>query len=189
MSKFKIVDNRTFQQRAADFGRSAMFWKGRKKGIIHTRDITWNDLREVFFPKDFDEKYGYLGYIHTTEGSDISEVIRPLVLAMDKKAKPALCPRWFLRLLDLFGNDKSIVRVRNWRLSKLSQRLTKGIRFMDWKTKWEWYDLRISIVADRELQDMASKIERDYYTKGKQKEALIELMEADEKSGLYGSDL
>lgn len=189
MSKFKIVDNRTFQQRAADFGRSAMFWKGRKKGMIHTRDITWNDLREVFFPKDFNEKYGYLGYIHTTEGSDISEVIRPLVLAMDKKAKPALCPRWFLRLLDLFGNDKSIVRVRNWRLSKLSQRLTKGIRFMDWKTKWEWYDLRISIVADRELQDMANKIERDYYTKGKQKEALIELMEQDEKSGLYGSDL
>jgi len=175
VNKFKIVDNRTFQQRAADFGLSAMFWKGREKGIIHTRDITWDDMREVFFPKDFNEKYGYLGYIYTSENGDAGKVIRPLILAMDKKAKPKWCPRWFLRLLDLFGNDKSIVRVRNWRLSKLSQRLTKGIRFMDWKTKWEWYDLRISIVADQELHDMADKIARDYYEKGKQEEALIEL--------------
>ena len=88
MNKFKIKDNRTFQQRAADFGRSAMFWKGRKKGMIHTRDITLDDLREVFFPKDFNEKYGYLGYIYASESSDAGNVIRPLIIAMDKKAKP-----------------------------------------------------------------------------------------------------
>jgi hypothetical protein len=159
--------------------------KGRKKGIIHTRDIVLDDIREVFFPKDFNEKYGYLGYIYTSDDGDAGKVIRPLVLAMDKKAKPKWGPRWFLRLLDLVGNDKSIVRVRNYKVSKLFQRITKGMRFMDWKTKWEWYDLRISIVADQELQDMASKIERDYYKKGKQKDALIELMKEDERNGLY----
>lgn len=186
MSKFKIVDNRTFQQRAADFGRSAMFWKGRKKGMIHTRDITLEDLREVFFPKDFNEKYGYLGYVYSSESSEAGKAIRPLILAMDKKAKPMLCPRWFLRLLDLFGNDKSIVRVRNRRLSNLFRKLTKGYRFIDWKTKWDWYDLRISIYGCQELQDMADAIERDFYDRGKREEALEELMEHDEENGLYG---
>jgi hypothetical protein len=175
MSKFKIKDNRTFKQRAVDFGLSAMFWKGRKKGMIHTRDITLDDLREVFFPKDFNEKYGYLGYIYISESNEVGEVIKPLILAMDKKAKPKWCPRWFLRLLDLFGNDKSIVRVRNFRLSNLFRKLTKGYRFIDWKTKWDWYDLRISIYGCKELQDMADQIERDYYEKGKREEALIEL--------------
>jgi hypothetical protein len=32
---------------------------------------------------------------------------------------------------------------------------------------------------------MASKIERDYYKKGKQKDSLIELMKEDERNGLY----
>jgi hypothetical protein len=175
VNKFKIKDNRTFKQRAVDFSLSAMFWKGRKKGMIHTRDITLSDLREVFFPKDFSEKYGYLGYIYTSDDGGASQVIRPLILAMDKKAKPKWCPRWFLRLLDLFGNDKSIVRVRNRTLSNLHHKLTKGYRFMDWKTKWDWYDLRISIYGCKELQDMADQIERDYYDKGKREEALIEL--------------
>jgi len=172
-----------------DLGQSALFWKGREKGMIHTRDITWDDLREVFFPKDFNEKYGYLGYIYVSESSEIGKVLKPLIVAMDKKAKPMLCPRWFLRLLDLFGNDKSIVRVRNGALSNLFRKLTKGYRFIDWKTKWEWYDLRICIHACQELQDMADAIENDYYDKGKQKDALIELMEADKAAGMYDVDL
>jgi hypothetical protein len=36
---------------------------------------------------------------------------------------------------------------------------------------------------------MASKIERDYYKKGKQKDVLIELMNEDERNGLYVDDL
>lgn len=184
-SKFSIKDHRTVLQRAADFGKSLLFWKGRGKGMIHTRDITWADLREVFFPKDFNEKYGYLGYVYASETSDAGKVIRPLVLAMDRKAKSWWCPRWFLRLLDLLGNDKSIVRVRNRGLSNLFRKLTKGYRFIDWKTKWEWYDLRISIHGCKELQDMADQIERDYYDSGKRKDTLVELMEQDKTSGMY----
>lgn len=28
---------------------SILFWKGRSKGMIHTADISWRDLRAVFF--------------------------------------------------------------------------------------------------------------------------------------------
>lgn len=74
---------------------------------------------------------------------------------MDYEAKPWWCPRWFLRFLDVFGNDKSIVRVRNRTLHNLHRKLTKGITFVDYKTKWQWYDLRISVAAPQYIQDLA----------------------------------
>jgi hypothetical protein len=92
----------------------------------------------------------------------------PLVLAMDYEAKPYWCPRWFLRFLHVFGNDKSVVRVRNRKLSDLHRKLTKGIVFFDWKTKWYDYDLRISISAPKHLQDLADDIEHGFYSRGRQ---------------------
>lgn len=161
---------RAFKERAANFAQSMLFWKGRKKGIIHTRDIEWSDFREIFFPRDFNEKYSYLGNIYVSDSGAYYDAIRPLILEMDKKAKPAWCPRWFLRFLEVFGNDRSIVRVRNRKLHNLHTSLTKGYRFIDWKTKWSWYDLRISIHADKHLQDMADRIEDEFYKKGKAQE-------------------
>ena len=188
MSKFKIVDNRTFQQRAADFGRSAMFWKGRKKGMIHTRDITLDDLREVFFPKDFNEKYGYLGTHLWNEEGDYFNALYPLVLAMDHEAKPKFCPRWFLRFLHVFGCDRSIVRVRNWTLHNLLRKLTKGIAFVDWKTKWHSYDLRISIHAPMHLQNLADDIEQGFYSRGAQEELVAKIKQLDPNAGIiWGS--
>ena len=145
--------------------RNIVIFRGKKArvGPVHTMRITVGHILDVFFPRDFNDKYGYLGYIYTSDKGPYSGVIRPLILAMDKKAKPWWCPRWFLRFLELFGNDNSIVRVRNRKLHDLHRRLTKGYRFMDWKTKWVWYDLRISIAACEELQDMANKIESDFY--------------------------
>ena len=175
MSKFKIKDERSFKQKTKDFGLSMLFWKGRKKGIIHTRDIKWSDIGEILFPKDDNEKYSYLGYIYVSKGtperpSAYYNSIMEVVLAMDKKAKPVWCPRWFLRFLHVFGSDKSIVRVRNFPLHNLLRKLTKGYVFWDWKTKWDWYDLRISITGDRELNELVSRIERDFYKKGKSEE-------------------
>jgi hypothetical protein len=60
-SKFEIKDERTFGEKLKSFLQSLLFWKGRKKGMIHTRNLMWSDLRYIFFPKDFAEKYGYLG--------------------------------------------------------------------------------------------------------------------------------
>lgn len=168
----------TFKQRLNNIKYTFLFWKGRSKGIIYTRDITLDDFRYIFFPKGFEEKYGYLG-TSVWESSHHFKALYPLVLAMDYEAKPKWCPRWVLRFLNVFGNDKSIVRVRNRRLAELHSKLTKGIRFIDWKTKWSDYDLRISIVGPKYLQDLADNIEEGVYSRGYKQELIDELKELD----------
>ena len=176
----------TFKQRLTSLKYSFLFWKGRKKGMIHTRRLEWSDLRYIFFPSELD-MYGYLGITFYRE-SEMTKVLRPLVLAMDYEAKPFWCPRWFLRFLHVFGNDKSLVRVRNRRLSNLLTKLTKGIGFWDWKTKWTHYDLRISIAAPKHLQDLAGWIEHGYYYKGRQKELVEQILELDPNASIiWGS--
>jgi hypothetical protein len=177
-SKFEFKDNRPFKDKAIDFSRSLLFWKGRSKGIIHTRNITLDDLRAVFFPKDFNEKYSYLGCVPYEDG-DIFKAMEPLVIFMDYKAKPKLCPRWFLRFLQLFGNDNSIVRVRNRRLSNLKRKLTKGIQLTDYKTKWYDYDLRISVYGTDQMQDLADAIEHKFYSDGRREELADQIKELD----------
>jgi hypothetical protein len=165
-SKFEIKDNRTIGEKLKSFGQSILFWKGRKKGIIHTRDIKLDDIRAIFFPKDFYEKYHYLGSVPYKESGDLFKAIYPLVLAMDYEAKPKWCPRWFLRFLHLFGSDNSIVRVRNRTLHNLEKRLTKGFMIWDYKTKWTDYDLRISVSGTEQMQDLADSIEHKFYSDG-----------------------
>ena len=172
-SKFELKDNRPLKVKMLDFLESLLFRKGRRKGIIHTKDITLDDLRSVFFPKSFHGKYRYLGAIPWREDGKIFKAMEPLVIFMDYKAKPKWCPRWFLRFLHLFGNDNSIVRVRNMKLHNLHRKLTKGIMMYDYKTKWEWYDLRISIAGDKQMSDLADDIQDMYYTRG-QKEDILE---------------
>jgi hypothetical protein len=172
-SKFELKDNRPLKVKVLDFLESLLFWKGRRKGITHTKDITLDDLRSVFFPKSFHEKYRYLGAIPWNEDGEIFKAMEPLVIFMDYRAKPKWCPRWFLRFLHLFGNDNSIVRVRNMKLHNLHRTLTKGIMMYDYKTKWEWYDLRISIAGDKQMSDLADDIQDMYYTRG-QREDLLE---------------
>jgi hypothetical protein len=187
-NKFKIKDNRPLGQKVGYFLGGLLFWKGRSKGMIYTRDIDLDDIREVFFPNSFEEKYGYLGAIPYDEKSEVFKAMYPLVLAMDYEAKPKYCPRWFLRFLHLFGNDKSIVRVRNLTLHNLSKKLTKGIMIWDYKCKWEWYDLRISISAPKHLQDLASAIERDFYSRGRQEEIAKAILKLDPKASIiWGS--
>ena len=177
----------TLKERLTSLRYSAIFWKGRKKGMIHTRNIIWDDVRYIFFPKGF-ERYGYLGTQIWNEDSDYFKALYPLVLALDHDAKPKHCPRWFLRFLHVFGNDRSIVRVRNRRLSNLLDKLTKGIGFIDWKTKWSNYDLRISIHAPSHLQDLAGWIEDGFYSDGRQKELVEQIKALDpEASILWGS--
>ena len=165
-SKFYLKDNRPFKDKAIDFSKSLLLWKGREKGIIHTRDISLDDIRAVFFPRTFHEKYQYLGSVPWREDSNIFKAIEPLVIFMDYKAKPKWCPRWVLRFLHLFGSDNSIVRVRNRTLHNLEKRLTKGIQLTDYKTKWEWYDLRISVYGTKQMQDLADAIEDRFYDQG-----------------------
>lgn len=171
-----------------EFFRSLLFWKGRERGIVHTRNIGLGDFRYIFFPKDFADKYGYLGTSIWDENSEYFKALYPLVLALDYEAKPKWCPRWFLRFLHVFGSDKSIVRVRNWTLHNLQNKLTKGIWFVDWKTKWSDYDLRISIYAPHHLQVLASAIEHEFYSRGRQKELVKQIKEIDPNASIiWGS--
>jgi len=178
-SKFALKDKRSFKEKASDFACSLLFWKGRRKGMIHTRDITWEDIRKVFFPKDFYEKYQYLGSVPYNELGPIFEAMEPLVIFMDYKARPWWCPRWFLRFLHLFGMDNSIVRVRNRFLSKLAEKITGYIMLMDYKTKWKDYDLRISVVGDRQVQNLADAIESRYYEVGYRRDLADQIKELD----------
>jgi len=187
-NKPKTKDNRPLSQKVGYFLEGLLFWKGRPKGMIYTRDIDLDDIRGIFLPDGFEEKYSYLGSVPYNEDSEVFKAMYPLVLAMDYEAKPKWCPRWFLRFLHLFGNDKSIVRVRNFTLHKLHRKLTKGIMLIDYKTKWEWYDLRISISAPKHLQDLASAIENDFYSRGRQEEIAEKILELDPKASIiWGS--
>jgi hypothetical protein len=172
---YKPLPKPTLKERLENLKYTILFWKGRKRKYITTRNLEWSDLRYIFFPTKGD-KYGYLNITFYND-SEFNKVLLPLVLAMDYEAKPWWCPRWFLRFLHVFGNDKSIVRVRNRRLSNLHRKLTKGIQFWDWKTKWSHYDLRISITAPKHLQNLASWIADGFYKKGYQNE-LIERIKA-----------
>jgi hypothetical protein len=184
---FTPLPKPTFKERLEDLKYTILFWKGRKKKYITTRNLEWDDLRYIFFPKGF-ERYGYLGTQIRNEDSNYFKALYPLVLALDYEAKPKWCPRWFLRFLHVFGADKSIVRVRNWRLNNLLTKLTKGIGFIDWKTKWSDYDLRISISAPKHLQDLAGWIEHGFYSDGRQKELVEQIKALDpDASIIWGS--
>ena len=178
-SKFYIKDTRTFKEKALDFSQSLLFWKGRSKGYIHTRDITLDDIRAIFFPKNFHEKYSYLGCIPWNEDGAMFKAIEPLVIFLDYKAKPKYCPRWVLRFLHLFGSDNSIVRVRNRTLHNLERRLTKGIQLTDYKTKWYDYDLRISVYGTSQMQDLADSIEWKFFNKGRRESLANQIKKLD----------
>ena len=165
-----------------------IFWRGRKKGMIGTMNIRFKHVWAVFFPKNFGEKYRYLGTSVWREDSEYYKALFPLVLALDYEAKPKWCPRWFLRFLHLFGSDNSVVRVRNRRLYNLEKKLTGGIMFVDWKTKWSDYDLRISIYGPEHLQELAHAIETRFYSRGRQKELVEQILEIDHKASIiWGS--
>jgi hypothetical protein len=149
---------------------SILFWKGRKKSITYTHNIILDNFRYIFFPKKFHEKYGYLGSIPYEGQGAVFKALYPLILAMDYRARPKWCPRWFLRFLHVFGSDKSIVRVRNRRLHNLLSKLTKGIKIYDYKTKWSNYDLRVSISAPQDLYDLESAISTHFYNQGYREE-------------------
>ena len=178
-SKFDISSQIPLSFKIKDFFRSLLFWTGRKKGMIHTMSIGFKDIRAVFFPKDFAERYRYLGTSVWNEDSIYYRALFPLVLALDYEAKPKWCPRWFLRFLHLFGSDNSVVRVRNRTLHNLEKKLTKHIMFVDWKTKWSDYDLRISIYGPEHLQELAHGIEDRFYSKGRQTELVEQIKEID----------
>lgn len=120
--------------------------KGKKAqvGPVHTMDITLNHIWKCFFPKKGYE-FRYLGYAYYYEKENI---IKNFLKQVDKVAKPWWCPRFIMRLLHLFGDDNSIVRCRNHKLSRLHYRLRKGITITDMKWKYESFRIYGSFTDD-----------------------------------------
>jgi hypothetical protein len=141
---------------------------------------------EVFFPKNNHEKYKYLGSVPWNEEGDIAKAMLPLVLLMDHKAKPSWCPRWFLRLLHRVGNRNSSVRVYNRTLSDLLRKLTKGYHIWDYKTKWQNYDLRISISGDDDSWFLSQSIENAFFRRGLKEDLLDQLKELNPEGNYKG---
>ena len=188
-SKFAAPKKKiTLKKLLIEIKYTILFWKGRSKGMIHTRNLKLSDIRYIFFPKDFTEKYGYLGATIPSSG-ELFQALYPLVLALDFQAKPSWCPRWFLRFLHVFGNDKSIVRVRNFRLHLLFRKITQGVLFWDWKTKWYSYDLRISVSGSRHLQNLASAIEHDFFKRGYTEELKSKIKKLDPEAKIIMTDI
>jgi hypothetical protein len=144
--------------------------KGKKAqiGPVHTRDITLGDVLQCFFPKRGYE-YNYLGYAYyhvKDDGSIIpgEQIIKEFLQQVDRVARPKLCPRFVLHLLNLFGNDKSIVRMRSLRLANWFSRLTKGIRITDMKWKYDSFRIYGSFTKelDRLAQETCNRLETLY---------------------------
>ena len=133
--------------------------KKAKLGPVRTMDITIGDLIECFIPTKGLE-YRYLGYsfYYVKKDGTITETekfLKEFFIEVDKVARPKWCPKFFLRLLNLFGNDNSIVRVRNWKLHNLFIKITKGIQITD--TKWKYDSFRIYGSFTKELDDLAKE--------------------------------
>jgi hypothetical protein len=143
------------------------------------RKITLDDIRAIFFPKNFYETYSYLGAVPCKEEDDIFQAVEPLIIFLDYKAKPKYCPRWILRFLYVFGKDKSLVRVRNRALSNLFYKLTRGFQMMDYKTKWKSYDLRLSPMGNSQVHELSDAIETAFYKKGRSQELYDQIKELD----------
>lgn len=108
--------------------------KGAKK-LVHFYPITLKRILECFY---LSNKYHYLGITWNmfNEGTEPYEYLVDFIKFVDSQAKPKWCPRWFLNLLHLIGNDNSIVKMRSLKIHNLRNKLCKGIIVTDIKEKW-----------------------------------------------------
>jgi hypothetical protein len=134
--------------------------KGSTAFKVTLQHITIGDVLECFFPIPGSE-YSYLGY-STYDYTFIlpgERLLRDFFKEVDRVARPWWCPKFVLHLLNLFGNDRSLVRVRNRFLAGVFFRLTKGIRVTD--IKWKYKTFRIYGNFTEELQTLANKTCRE----------------------------
>lgn len=137
-------------------------------------------IRVIFFPKNFEERYRYVGAFHFTEGKKSEKWILPIVLLLDYKMRPKWCPQWFLRLVTYLATGWSIVRVQNrWIYDNVYSKITKGFKFIDWKTKWESYDLRISVSGDDNTWWLCEAIESKAYREGRREDMIDFILKND----------
>jgi len=90
-----------------------------------------------FFPNEYTE-FIYLGTIDYLFEKNTKEynIIRDFILVVDGVARPKWCPKWFLRLLELYKDNNSIV-------NKLHSKITKNIRITNMSTTYHSHNIII----------------------------------------------
>jgi len=87
-----------------------------------------------------DYRYRYIGVtwniFDEIEETNNYKYLEELIKFIAKEARPWYLPWFVLNLLHLYGNDNSIIRVKNWKLHRLHKYFTKGILIQDIKIKW-----------------------------------------------------
>ena len=125
------------------------------------RRIAFKDFLNCFSNKR-EYKYHYLGahWNIFNKENDIQNhlIIEDFIKFVDNYVKPKWCPRFLLNLLHLFGNDNSIIRVRNWRLSNFKNYLTDNIMITDIKIKYG--TIRIYGYFPEEIETEIRRIEK-----------------------------
>jgi len=127
---------------------------------ISFQKITFKQFRECIFCNEY-SAYGYLGVSWNPydKGTVEHNIIKDFIIFVDKIARPKYFPKFILRLLNLYGNDNSIVRVRNRFLSDLQSKILSDIMITDIKTKWYYHDIRIYGMFTDIIDDEIDKIE------------------------------
>ena len=124
---------------------------------MKTRKYILRNLIDCFGHKYY-KKYNYLGYLFIpfkTDSKPFNHILNFLKW-MDKEVKPKWCPRWFLNLLHLIGNNNSVIQVKNQTLHKLHKKLTRNIMITDLKTKYG--TMRIYGYFTQEIQNEITKV-------------------------------
>lgn len=112
-----------------------ILFKGKQKGMVHLRPVSLRDVIDCFSYKNR-RRYIGIDWNIFKGGTGGYALIDEFLDFVASKAKRWWTPYWFLNLLHLFGNDNSIVRYRNAKISALHHRLTNGIMIRDIKEKW-----------------------------------------------------
>lgn len=140
--------------------KDTVILKGGKHKSVYLRDITLDDLRAIFFPKNTTEELKYLGDTWNlfNEGTYKHILYNRFLWKVDKLTKPWWCPRVALRLLHVFGNDRSVVRVRNWTLHRIFNWIVDDT--VIFQTKVKYGTIRVYGHFNQEIYDEITKLEK-----------------------------
>jgi hypothetical protein len=108
--------------------------------ILKIKTLMVNFFKNIiicFFPNEHTE-FIYLGNIDYLFKKNTEEynIVKDFILIVDEAARPKWCPKWFLRLLELYKND-------NLTINKLHNKITKDIRITNMSTIYHSYDIII----------------------------------------------
>lgn len=108
-----------------------------------------------FYPNEYTE-FIYLGHVDYLFEKETKEynIIKDFILVVDGAARPKWCPKWFLRLLELYKDNNSLA-------NKLHNKITKGIRIMNMSVVDHSYDILIYGYFNPEIKYKIEKIKEE----------------------------